>query len=230
MTPEYDLQYGQTLSLAQRNKVLQNTYSLLGLSMIPTAVGALLGKYVVNFSFMAASPILSTLAFMGIMMLFFWGISANRNNSMGVVLLLTFTLFMGVLLGPLLQFAAKLKNGAELVTIAAGSTALIFFTLSTIARTTKRDFSFLGKFLFVGVITLLVLSIANMFFHLPILQLAISAMAVMIFSLYILFDVQQIVNGGEDNYVIATLQIYLDIYNLFVNLLQLLMAIFGQRD
>lgn len=230
MTPEYDLQYGQTSSLAQRNKVLQNTYSLLGLSMIPTAVGALLGKYVVNFSFMAASPILSTLAFIGIMMLFFWGISANRNNSMGVVLLLTFTLFMGVLLGPLLQFAAKLKNGAELVTIAAGSTALIFFTLSTIARTTKRDFSFLGKFLFVGVITLLVLSIANMFFHLPILQLAISAMAVMIFSLYILFDVQQIVNGGEDNYVIATLQIYLDIYNLFVNLLQLLMAIFGQRD
>lgn len=230
MSHEYDLQYGHALSVEERNRVLQNTYSLLGLSMIPTALGALLGKYAINFSFMAASPLLSTLAFIGIMMLFFWGISANRNNSMGVVLLLAFTLFMGILLGPLLQFAAKLKNGAELVTIAAGSTAVIFITLSTIARTTKRDFSFLGKFLFIGVITLLVLSIANMFFHLPMLQLAISAMAVMIFSLYILFDVQQIVNGGEGNYVIATLQLYLDIYNLFTNLLQLLLAIFGNRD
>lgn len=230
MIPEYDIGYGQTTSVEARNKVLQNTYALLGVSMIPTAIGAFLGKSVINFGFLAASPILSALAFFGIMMLMFWGISANRNNAMGVVLLLLMTFFMGIMLGPILQVAAKLRNGGELVTIAAGSTALIFFGLSTYARVTKRDFSFLGNFLFVGVIALLVLSVANMFFHLPLLHLLISAMAVMIFSLYILFDIKQIVDGGETNYVIATLQIYLDIYNIFVNLLQLLMALFGQRD
>jgi FtsH-binding integral membrane protein len=220
----------QTTELAlAANKVLRNTYMLLGLSMIPTVIGALIGMSM-NFSFMAQSPILGMVVMLAVMFGLFWGISKNRDSGVGVALLLALTFFMGMMLGPILQVALHLKNGAQLVGMAAGGTSIIFFSLATIATTTKKDFSFMGKFLFIGLILLVVASLANMFFQIPALSLTISAIAVMIFSAYILFDVSQIVHGGETNYVMATLTLYLDIYNLFIHLLNLLMAFAGERD
>jgi modulator of FtsH protease len=123
-----------------------------------------------------------------------------------------------------------LKNGAQLVGMAAGGTGIIFFSLATIATVTKKDFSFMGKFLFIGVILLVIASLANIFFQVPALSLTISAIAVLIFSAYILFDISQIIHGGETNYVMATMTLYLDIYNIFVNLLSLLMAFAGEKE
>lgn len=211
------------------NKVLRNTYMLLGLTMIPTVIGAVIGMNM-NFSFMAQSPIMGAVVMLAVMFGMFWAISKNRDNGLGVALLLGLTLFMGVMLGPILQVALHLKNGAQLVGLAAGGTGIIFFALSTYATVTKKDFSFMGNFLFVGLILLIIASLANMFFQVPAASLAISAVAVLLFSGFILFDVSRIVQGGETNYIMATLALYLDIYNLFVNLLQLLMALGGERD
>ena len=229
MQPELQMS-SQTTDLAlSTNKVLRNTYMLLGLSMIPTVIGAMIGISM-NFSFMAQSPILGFIGMLAVMFGLFWGISKNRDNGLGVVLLLGLTFFLGLMLGPILQVALHLKNGAQLVGLAAGGTGVIFFCLATVATVTKKDFGFMGKFLFIGLILLIVASLANLFFQIPVLQLTISAIAVLIFSGFILFDVSRIVTGGETNYIMATLAIYLDIYNLFVNLLQLLMALAGERD
>jgi len=211
------------------NKVLRNTYLMLGLTMVPTVIGAVIGMSM-NFAFMAASPILGAVVMLAVMFGLFWAISANRNNGLGVALLLALTFFMGLMLGPILQVALQLRNGAQLVGMAAGGTGVIFFVLAGIATVSKRDFSGLGKFLTIGLVLLIVASLANLFFQVPAMQLALSAMAVLIFSGFILFDVNRVVTGGETNYVMATLAIYLDIYNLFVNLLQLLMAFAGERD
>jgi len=135
-----------------------------------------------------------------------------------------------VMLGPILQVALNLRNGAQLIGLAAGGTGIIFLTLAGIATTTKKDFSFMGKFLMVGIVMLIIASIANLFFQIPAFSLALSGVAVLLFSGFILYDVSRIVNGGETNYVMATLSIYLDVYNLFVNLLQILMAVLGDRD
>ena len=214
---------------AEPNKVLRNTYMMLALTMIPTIIGAFIGMSI-NFSFMAAHPIISGLAMFGAMMGMMFVVTALRDSIWGVVALLGFTFLAGALLGPILQVALHLKNGAQLVGMAAGGTGIIFFSLATIATVTKKDFSFMGKFLFIGMILLIVASLANMFFQVPALALTISAIAVLIFSAYILYDVSQIVNGGETNYVMATLGLYLNIYNLSINLLQLLMALTGERD
>jgi len=211
------------------HKVLRNTYMLLGLTMIPTVIGAVIGMSM-NFSFMAQSPIMGAIIMLAVMFGMFWGISKNKDNGLGVVLLLGLTFFMGVMLGPILQVALGLRNGAQLVGLAAGGTGVIFLSLATYATVSKKDFSFLGNFLFVGLILLIIASLANMFFQIPAATLAISAVAVLLFSGFILFDVSRIVNGGETNYIMATLALYLDIYNLFVNLLQLLMALGGERD
>ena len=220
----------QTPALAvEQNKVLRNTYMMLGLTMIPTVIGAFIGTSI-NFSFMAQHPIMSSLLMFGVMMGMLFAVTALRNSVWGVVALLGFTFVAGVFLGPILQVALHFKNGAQLVGMAAGGTGIIFLSLSTLATVTKKDYSFMGKFLFIGLIMLIVASLANMFFQIPALSLTISAIAVMIFSAYILFDVSRIVHGGETNYVMATLSLYLDIYNLFINLLQLLMAFSGERD
>jgi modulator of FtsH protease len=229
MQPELRMTSQTTeLSLAA-NKVLRNTYMLLGLSMIPTVIGAVIGINL-NFSFMAQSPFMGFILMMAVMFGLFWGIGKNKDNGLGVALLLGLTFFMGLMLGPILQVALHLRNGAQLVGIAAGGTGLIFFSLATIATVTKKDFSFMGKFLFIGLILLIVAMIANMFFQIPAMQLTISAIAVLIFSGFILYDVSRVVTGGETNYIMATLAIYLDIYNLFVHLLSLLMALTGERD
>ncbi len=212
-----------------QNKVLRNTYMMLSLTMIPTVLGAFVGMSM-SFAFMAQSPIMATLLMFGAMMGMMFAVTALRNSIWGVVALLGFTFVAGVFLGPILQVALHLKNGAQLIGMAAGGTGIIFFSLATLATVTKKDFSFMGKFLFIGLILLIVASFANMFFHVPALSLTISAIAVLIFSAYILFDVSRIVNGGETNYVMATLGLFLSIYNLFINLLSLLMAFSGERD
>ena len=213
----------------EQNKVLRNTYMMLALTMIPTVIGALVGMSI-NFSFMAASPIISSLLMFAAMMGMMYAVTALRNSIWGIAALLGFTFVAGIFLGPILQVALHFKNGAQLIAMAAGGTGIIFGSLATIATVTKKDFSFMGKFLFIGLILLIVASLANMFFQIPALSLTISAIAVLVFSAYILFDVSRIVNGGETNYVMATLGLYLNIYNLFINLLQLLMSFSGERD
>ncbi|MEK7811677.1 MAG: Bax inhibitor-1 family protein, partial [Pseudomonadota bacterium] len=183
-----------------------------------------------NLAIMAEHPIMSALVMFGVMMGMLFAVSALRDSVWGIVALLGFTFVAGVFLGPILQVALHLKNGAQLVGLAAGGTGLIFFSLATIATVTKKDFSFMGKFLFIGLILLIVASLANLFFQIPALSLTISAIAVMIFSAYILYDVSRIVHGGETNYVMATLGLYMSIYNLFISLLQLLMAFGGEKD
>ena len=212
----------------QQLRVLRNTYFLLALTMVPTVLGALVGVQA-GFSFLAGSPVIGFLLFLGIAWGFMWGIERNKNSGLGVALLLGFTFFMGLMLSGMLRVALGFSNGGTLIALAAGGTGAIFVTLAGIASTSKRDFSNLGKFLFAGMILILVAALANAFFQIPILSLVISALAVVIFSAYILFDINSIVRGGETNYISATLKVYLDIYNVFVNLLSLLMAFTGQR-
>ncbi|MDH2916832.1 MAG: Bax inhibitor-1/YccA family protein [Gallionella sp.] len=227
---EYQTQTAQIGSLAvAQNKVLRNTYMMLALTMIPTVVGAFVGMSL-NFSFLAEHPIMGALLMVGAMFGMLFAVSALRNSVWGIVALLGFTFVAGVLLGPILQVALHLANGAQLVGMAATGTGIIFFSLATIATVTKKDFSFMGKFLFIGLILLIVASLANLFFQIPALSLTLSAIAVLIFSAFILYDVSRIVNGGETNYVMATLGLYMSIYNLFINLLQLLMAFSGERE
>ncbi len=229
MQPEIRLSNSATQLESTQNKVLRNTYMMLSLTMIPTVIGAYIGMSM-NFAFMAQHPIISMLGMLAVMFGMFMGISANRNNALGVALLLGVTFFFGLMLGPILQAALHFSNGGQLVAMAAGGTGAIFFTLATIATVTKKDFSFMGKFLFVGLVMLVLASLANAFFHIPAASLAISAIAVMLFAGYLLYDLSRIVTGGETNYVMATLAVYLDIYNIFVNLLNLLMAFAGNRD
>jgi len=218
----------QTRSL-QQNRVLRNTYLLLALSMLPTVAGAVLGVRM-GFSLFAGSPLVSFLIFLGVAFGFMWGIERTKDSGLGVVLLLGFTFFMGLMLSRILQVALGFSNGASLIATAAGGTGAIFFTLAGIATVTKKDFSFMGKFLFVGLVVILLASLANIFFQVPALSLTVSAVAVLLFSGYILFDISRVVTGGEDNYITATLAVYLDIYNLFVSLLHLLMAFSGDRE
>jgi FtsH-binding integral membrane protein len=159
-----------------------------------------------------------------------FAVIANRNSGIGIALLLAMTFALGWWLGPLLAVALSLKNGPQLVGLAAGGTGIVFFVMAGIATTAKRDFSFMGKFLFVGMIVLLLAIVANMFLQIPALALTISAMVVVVFSLFLLHDVSRIVNGGETNYIMATTGVYISLFNIFVNLLQLLMALSGDRD
>lgn len=213
----------------QQNRVLRNTYFLLALSMLPTVAGAILGVRT-GFSLFAGSPMVSLLIFLGIAFGFMWGIERTKESGMGVVLLLGFTFFMGLMLSGILRVALGFSNGGSLIATAAGGTGAIFFTLAGIATVTKKDFGFMGKFLFVGLVVIFLASLANMFFQVPALSLTVSAVAVLLFSGYILFDISRIVQGGETNYITATLAVYLDIYNLFVHLLNLLMALAGNRE
>jgi modulator of FtsH protease len=213
----------------EQNRVLRNTYMLLGLSMIPTVLGALVGIQM-GFSFFAGSPMISFVLFLGIAWGLMWGIEKNKNSGLGVALLLGFTFFMGLMLSRILQVALGFSNGGSMIALAAGGTGAIFFTLSSVAAVSKRDFTGMGKFLFAGMILILLAAVANIFFQIPALSLTIAVAAVGIFSAYILYDISRIMQGGETNYVSATLAVYLDIYNVFVSLLQLIMAFTGERD
>jgi modulator of FtsH protease len=218
-----------SIAPAARHQVLRDTYRLLALTMIPTIAGAWLGSKV-SFAFAAGSPIMFSLGVLAAMFGMFWLISQNRNSGVGVALLLALTGAMGFLLGPMLQAALGFSNGSQLIGMAAAGTGAIFFTLSAVATTSKRDFSSMGQFLMVGAVVLILAMVANLFFQIPALSLALSAFAVLLFSAFILYDVSRIVNGGETNYIMATLAIYLDIYNVFSHLLRLLMTFAGERD
>ncbi len=213
---------------AGAQKVLRNTYMLLALTMVPTVIGAWIGM--ATSSIIMSSPIISTVVMLAAVIGLQFGIAANRNSGIGVALLLLMTGMLGWWLGPILNVALSLKNGMALVGYAAVGTGAIFFTMGAIAATTKRDFSFMGKFLFVGMIALLVAMLANMFLQIPALALTISTLVIVVFSLFLLYDLQRIIRGGETNYVMATTGVYLSLFNIFANLLHLLMALAGERD
>src|SRR5471030_1204805 len=190
-----------------RHRVLRNTYWLLALSMIPTVIGAVVGLQL----HLALTGGIGFILFLAIAFGFIWAIEKNKESGAGVALLLGFTFFMGVMLTPLLSRTLGYSNGGFLIMAAFGGTASVFAVLASIATVSKRDFSALSKWLFAGLVIIILASIANI-------------------SAYILYDVQQIVNGGETNYISATLRLYLDVYNIFTSLLSLLGFAGGSRD
>ncbi|OFV47228.1 Modulator of FtsH protease YccA [Oligella urethralis] len=215
-------QYQQqsTAGAVVRNRVLRNTYMLLAISMIPTVFGAWLALQLGLNQLL--SPGMSTIVFFagafGLMFL----VERNRNSAAGVGFLLLFTFFMGIMLSRMLGFVLSMNDGANLIMLAFGGTAAIFATMATIASTTKRDFSHLHKTLIIGAVVLIVAAIANIFLMIPALTLTISVLAIVIFSAFLLVDIQRIVQGGETNYISATLSVYLSLYNIFVSLLSIL--------
>lgn len=214
---------------AQGQKVLRNTYLLLALTMAPTVAGAWLGMQMVGV--MMAHPIMTLVLMLASTFGLQFAIVRFRNSGIGVALLLLFTGLMGFFLGPLLNVALAMRNGMQLVGYAAVGTGVIFFAMGAIATTTKRDFGFMGKFLFVGMIALLVAMVANAFLMIPALSLTISTLVIVVFSLFLLYDLNRIVRGGETNYVMATTGVYLSLINIFASLLQILMALTGNsRD
>jgi modulator of FtsH protease len=220
--------YGSVAIAPESQKVLRNTYMLLALTMVPTVVGAWIGMQIAPM--IAASPMVSFFVMLAAVIGLQFGIIRYRNSWVGIALLLLMTGGLGVFLGPLLNYALTMKNGMQLVGFAAAGTGVIFFTMGTIATVTKRDFSFMGKFLFVGMIAVLLAGIANMFLQIPVLGLVISTVVLVVFSLYLLYDLSRIVTGGETNYVMATTAVYLSLLNIFTSLLQILLSISGDRD
>lgn len=223
-----DVVYGSVVA-GDRQRVLRNTYALLALSMLPTVLGAWLGV-ATGFSFFAGSPFMGLIVFMAVSFGFFFAIEKFKNSGVGVLLLLGFTFFMGLMLSRMLGMVLGLSNGASLIATAFGGTALVFAGMATLASTMKRDVSSMGKWLFVGLMVMIVAGIANIWLQMPALYLALSAMGVVIFSAFILYDLKQIIDGGETNYVTATLSVYLSVYNLFSSLLHLLTALGGGDD
>jgi modulator of FtsH protease len=208
---------------ATRNKVLRNTYWLLALSMIPTVLGAFTG---ISLG-IAFTGIMGFVIFLAVAFGFMWAIQKNKDSGLGVALLLGFTFFMGLMLAPLLTHTLNYSNGGSLIMTAFGGTAAVFAVMASIATTTKRDFSGMGSWLMAGVIVILLAAVANIFLQMSALSIVISMLAIGIFSAFILYDVQRIVNGGETNYVTATLSIYLNVFNIFTSLLRLLGIVGG---
>src|SRR5579862_3545443 len=223
-----DTSYGTVAIAPDTQKVLRNTYILLALTMIPTIAGAYIGM--ATASVIVGSPMMSFLLMMVSVVGLQFSITAYRNSAVGVLLLLLMTGLLGWFLGPLLNHALTMKNGMQLVGYAAAGTGAVFFGMATVATVTKRDFSFMGKFLFVGMIALLVAMVANMFLQIPALALAISTLVIVVFSLFLLHDLSRIVTGGETNYVMATTGVYISLLNIFTSLLQLLIGFGGDRD
>jgi modulator of FtsH protease len=213
---------------ADRQRVLRNTYWLLALSMIPTVLGAWVG---------VSTGILATMGVGTSAILFFAGafglmlvIEKTKNSSTGVYALLAFTFFMGLMLSRLLAAVLGFKNGSSLIMMAFGGTGAIFFAMATLATVIKRDLSGMGKFLFIGAIILMVAGIANIFLQSSAMMLTIMVLAMAVFSAFMLYDIKRVLDGGETNYISATLAIYLDLYNVFQSLLSLLGIFGGERD
>ena len=213
--------------VASRNNVLRNTYWLLALSMIPTVLGAYIG---VSMELPMLSGGFGFIIFLAIAFGFMFAIEKTKHSALGVAVLLGFTFFMGLMLTPLLRHTLGYSNGGTLIMTAFGGTAAVFAVMASIATTTKRDFSGMGSWLMAGVVVILLAAVANIFLQMSALSIVISMLAIGIFSAFILYDVQRIVNGGETNYITATLAIYLDVYNIFTSLLHLLGIAGGDRD
>ncbi len=220
---------GGVLGATQRNRVLRNTYWLLALSMVPTVLGAWVGV-ATGFSLFAGNPFIGLILFLGVAFGFFFAINKYKDSGIGVALLLGFTFFMGLMLSRLIGHVLGFTNGAQLIMMAFGGTAAVFSVMATVATVSKRDFSGMGKWLFVGFLVIFVAAIANIWLQMPALMLTISSLAIVIFSAFILVDLQRVVNGGETNYVTATLGVYISVYNVFTNLLALLGIFGGNND
>ena len=218
----YNTGFG-TESLLNSNKVLKNTYMLLGMTLAFSAVTAGIA-IAINLSQMTAL----ILTFVGFGLLFV--VNRMADSAKGLPAIFAFTGVMGAALGPTLSFYLSLSGGPSIVMQALGGTAMVFFGLSAYALTTRKDFSYMGGFLMVGMIVAIVAGIANIFLGIPALSLTVSAAIVLIMSGLILFDTSRIINGGETNYIRATVSLYLNIYNLFINLLHLLGALSGNDD
>lgn len=205
------------------NKVLRNTYLLLGMTFLFSALTA---YFSYTFAVRPLHPLLLIVGVYGLMFL----TQALRNSPMGLVAVFAFTGFLGYTLGPILNYYIHgFANGPQLIGTALGGTGLIFFALSGYTLTTRKDFSYLGGFLFVAVMVAFLAMIAGLFFHTPALQLIISAAFMLISSGLILFQTSEIIHGGETNYISATVGLFVSIYNLFVSLLNILGA-FSDRE
>ena len=220
--------WGRSGALAERNRVLRNTYWLLALSMIPTVLGAWLGVATGITASLGGG--LGLVVFLAGAFGFMFAIEKTKNSAAGVPVLLAFTFFMGLMLSRLIAMVLGFKNGSELVMTAFAGTAGVFFVMASLASTIKRDLSGMGKWLFVGAIGLLIGGIVNVFVGSTAGMMALSTLAIIIFSAYMLFDLKQIVDGGETNYISATLALYLDIFNVFQSLLALLGIMGGERE
>ena len=212
--------YGLAASQAQRNKVLRNTYWLLALSLLPTVLGAWLG--VATGVTRALSGGLGLIVFLGGAFGFMFAIEKTKNSAAGVPVLLGFTFFMGLMLSRMIAMVLGFKNGSELVMTAFGGTAAVFLVMASLATVIKRDLSGMGKWLFVGALVIMVGAIINVFVGSSVGMLVISTLAIGVFSLFMLYDLKRIVDGGETNYITATLGVYLSIFNVFQSLLIIL--------
>ena len=214
------LDYGYAASAEQRNKVLRNTYWLLALSLVPTVLGAWLG--VATGMMRGLSGGLGLIVFLGGAFAFMFAIEKTKNSAAGVPVLLAFTFFMGLMLSRLIALVLGFKNGPSLVMTAFGGTAGIFFVMASLSSIIKRDLSGMGKWLFVGALAIMIGAIVNVFVGSSTGMMVISVMAIGIFSAYMLYDLKRIVDGGETNYISATLALYLDLFNVFQSLLAIL--------
>ncbi|QNP49367.1 Bax inhibitor-1/YccA family protein [Diaphorobacter aerolatus] len=218
----------QVLSQEERHKVLRNTYWLLALSLVPTVLGAWIGVSTGITQSLRGG--IGLVVFLVGAFGFMFTIEKTKNSAAGVPVLLGFTFFMGLMLSRLIGMVLGFKNGSELIMTAFAGTAGVFFVMASLATVIKRDLSGMGKFLFVGVLVLFVGSIINVFVGSTAGMMAISVAAIAIFSAYMLYDLKQILDGGETNYISATLALYLDIFNVFQSLLALLGIFGGERD
>ena len=207
-------------SVLQTNKVLRNTYMLLAMTLTFSAVCA---GIAMTMGLGRGTAMMMSLG--ALVMIFF--LNKAAQSSMGILFVFVFTGLLGASLGPMLNYYAAIDP--SLIMQALGGTALIFFALSGYALTSKKDFSFMGGFLMVGLLVVIIAGIANLFFQVPAVSLALSAAIIMIMSGLILFDTGRIINGGERNYIRATLSLYLSVYNIFTSLLHLL-GVFGSDD
>ncbi|KQP14441.1 Bax inhibitor-1/YccA family protein [Pseudorhodoferax sp. Leaf267] len=220
--------YGYVVSQEQRNKVLRNTYWLLALSLLPTVLGAWVGVSTGITASLTGG--LGLIVFLGGAFGFMFAIEKTKNSAAGVPVLLAFTFFMGLMLSRMLAMVLGFKNGSELIMTAFGGTAGVFLAMASLATVIKRDLSSMGKWLFVGAIVLMVGGIINVFVGSTAGMMALSFAAIGIFSAFMLYDLKRIMDGGETNYISATLALYLDMFNVFQSLLALLGIMGGERD
>jgi len=220
--------YGYAVSQEQRNRVMRNTYWLLALSLLPTVLGAWVG--VATGITQSLRGGMGLIVFLGGAFGFMYAIEKTKNSAAGVPVLLAFTFFMGLMLSRMIGSVLGFKNGTELIMLAFAGTAGVFFTMASLATVIKRDLSSMGKWLMVGAIVLMVGGIINVFVGSSTGMVVIAMLAIGIFSAYMLYDLKRIVDGGETNYISATLALYLDIFNVFQSLLALLGIFGGERD
>ncbi len=221
--------FGSTVSAESRNRVLRNTYWLLALSLIPTVLGAWVGVST-GITKAVMGGWMGIIVFMGGAFAFMYAIQKTKNSATGVPILLGFTFFMGLMLAGLIERTLGFKNGPSLIMTAFGGTAGVFFVMASLASVIKRDLSGMGKWLFVGAIVLMIGSVIGILVGSSAAMIAVSVAAIGIFSAYMLYDLKQIIDGGETNYISATLSLYLDIFNVFQSLLSLLGIFGGERD